>query len=185
MSPNVPSWGQLPTYAQCDLSSARYDRAWFDGQPDAIRLTVLNLYVKLRGMDNLWRYVTRRDTTPIGALEFSTRDVVTLRRELTNRPDFTVPQDSLVSWECREKRAACALHFKHFPHWDQAKVQAHIDKVGLGFGGKWSPPIIGPLVMGPAHLADYCKHGWQDVPAIRNSLLQQGWDRQPLLGVGA
>ena len=177
--------GKLHGEAQNRLSAAKYDHAWFDNQPDAIRQTVLNLYVKLSGMEDLWQYVMRRDTTSVGSLEFLTQNVGALKQELTNRWDFTVPEDSLVAWECREKRATGALHFKHFPGWLTGKVQAHIDKIGLGFGGKWSPPVIGPLVMGPAHLVDYCKHGWEDVFGIRNILLQQGWDRQALLGIDA
>ena len=135
-------------------------------------------------MDNLWKYVTRRDTTPVGCLEFITDNVVTLRKALTDRADFTLPGDSLVSWQCREKRASGALHFKHFSGWPQSKVQAHIDRVGLGFGGGWSPPVLGPIIMGPGHLADYCRHGWEDVFGIRKILLEQGWDQQPLSGAG-
>ena len=99
-------------------------------------------------------HVKTRDITaphiPEGCLEFLTPSVVTLRTDLKNRPEFTVPDDSLWPGNAGEKRSTFALHFKHFAGWtDQAKVQAHIDRVGLGFGGKWSPPIIGLLVTGP------------------------------------
>jgi hypothetical protein len=184
----APFWGQVPDYVRADLSAAAYDHKWFDDESDEIRQTVLNLYVKLSGMD-MWKHVMRRDITtptPKGCLEFLTRSVVTLKADLKNRPEFTVPDDSLVAWECREKRSSFALHFKHFGGWtNQAKVQAHIDRVGLGFGGKWSPPIIGPLVMGVPHLRDYCQHGWQEVFEIRDALLKQGWDPEGLSGISA
>ena len=188
MDEKVPHWGELPDYAQNELSAADYDGPWFDEQPDKIRLTVLNLYVKMRGMKrgniSLWSFVDERTTTPIGCVEFLVDGgVQALKRELASRGEFTQIVGTPESWECREKRATAALHFKHFKNWPVDKVQAHIDKIGLGFGGRWSPPVIGPLVMGVPHVVDYCHNGWEDVYAIRELLKQQGWDRQPLFGI--
>jgi len=194
MSRSVPTWKQVPIYAQKALSVRGFGNPWFDAQTDRLRLTVLNLYVKLSGMRDLWRFVKQRDSAPldpnnpnrgVGCLEFLTDDANVLKRELTHRADMTVPQDSTDQWEVREKRIHAALHFKHFTGWGITKVQAHIDKTGLGFGGAFSLPLIGPLVMAGPHLADYCRHGWEDVFAIRDLLLKQGWDRKPLLGVDA
>jgi hypothetical protein len=198
MSREVPYWKQLPDYARKQLAATAkrnsggpngsdwpYGEIWFDKETDVNRLTVLNLYVKLSGM-SLWQYVSEGlRTTGHGCLEFRSNDVLALKRELTNRRDFTEPEDSLVVWSCREKVSTGALHFKHFTPWPTDYVQAHIDKTGLGFGGKWSPLVLGPLVMGLPHLADDCRHGWKDVFGIRDILLRQGWDPLPLLGVGA
>src|SRR5262249_20369798 len=109
------------------------------------------------------------------------------KQELTSRWDFIMVVGSRDVWECREKRATGALHFKTgFRDWSVNKVQAHIDKIGLWFGGQRSPPLIGgAMVMGLPHLVDFCRHGWQDVFGIRDILLQQRWDRQPLLGINA
>ena len=43
---------QLPLLTQVELSSKGYDKSWFDTRSsnNSIRLTVLNLYVKLRGI---------------------------------------------------------------------------------------------------------------------------------------
>src|SRR5262249_56361578 len=67
---NVPYWGQLPVYAQRSLAGAGYEHEWFDETSADTRLTVLNLYVKLSGM-NLWNYVRDGDlwTTRDGRLE--------------------------------------------------------------------------------------------------------------------
>ena len=53
MSQKVPFWGQLPDYVRSDLSAASFGHKWFDDEGDEIRQTVLNLYVKLSGMD-MW-----------------------------------------------------------------------------------------------------------------------------------
>jgi hypothetical protein len=190
MNEKVPSWGELPYYAQSELSAADYDGVWFDAQPDPIRLTVLNLYVKLRGMKRgnttLWSFVDERTTTPLGCLEFLVYGgVEALKQELEDRGEFTRVVGTPASWECREKRSTCALHFKHFKNFPIDKVQAHIDRVGLGFGGRWSPPVIGVAALAAPHIEDYRRNGWQDVYGIRELLKQQGWDRQPLFGIGA
>ena len=179
MNQRVPYWKQLPESAQKDLSSRNYDETWFDKQEDSIRLTVLNLYVKLSGM-NLWRYVFRRDTTSHGCLEFFTNNVRLLKQDLTNRWNFRSPEDSMDEWDSAEKRVTGALHLKHFKGWLENKVQAHIDQAGNWLGDQafwWA----GQPVTGLRHLASY--DSYRDVFGIRNILLQQGWDRQPLLGV--
>jgi hypothetical protein len=184
MAQKVPFWGQLSADVQNKLTVASYGHDWFDTQSDGVRLTVLNLYVKLTGMDNLWRFVQKRDSTPVGCLEFLSSNVEALKQALGRRSDFTTPDSSATAWETREKRATYALHFKHFQGWPQGKVQAHIDKIGLYAGGK-DAPDISPVVMGIPHLIDYCRHGWADVFAIREGLLQQGWYKAALSGINA
>jgi hypothetical protein len=174
----VPHWQQLPGYVRTDLTARGYGREWFDKQEDAIRLTVLNLYVKLRGM-KLWQFVNRRASTSAGCLEFLTGDVKLLKKELTSRWNFRSPEDSMSEWDSAEKRATGALHFKHFSAWPVNKVQAHIDTAGNWLGSQlfwW----IGQPVTGLRHLASY--DSYKDVHQIRKILLEQGWDRAPLMG---
>ena len=186
MVQQVPLWGQLPDYAQEELSAAHYDNRTggfeFDTKPDHVRLTVLNLYVKLsprRAGPQLWDYVAQPSPlhqSLVGCLEFLTNDVDALKQELDDHPDFT--EDVFVNgWGYREKRDTCALHFKYFKGWPRHKVQAHIDLFGLG------PAYVGPVAMGLRHWIFY--HGYEEVFVIRALLLQQGWDPKPLLGVNA
>ena len=65
----VPQWAQLPDYVQSELAASGYDAPWFAQQAPALRLTVLNLYVKLKGL-GLWRFVTREQGSQPGALNF-------------------------------------------------------------------------------------------------------------------
>ncbi|NIM95754.1 MAG: DUF4157 domain-containing protein [Anaerolineales bacterium] len=173
----VPFWDQLPAYVQTDLSRPGYDQKWFDARTARTRLTVLNLYVKLKGM-KLWRYVLQESSTHNGCLEF-TADVNGLKRSLRSRWNFRDPEASSRKWDSAEKRATGALHFKHFTGWPTAKVQAHIDQKGLWLGSKWFW-WIGIPVTGLRHLAAY--DSYQDVYGIRDILLTQGWDPKPLLG---
>src|SRR5271157_3194497 len=126
MNKNVPYWYQLPDESRKLLSSRHYHKDWFNEQEDTIRLTVLDLFVKLRGMD-LWQYVLTKDSTELGRLHFLA-DVSKLKRELTTRWNFRSPEDSMKKWDSAEKRATGALNFKHFdaPDWPENKVQAHI-----------------------------------------------------------
>ena len=177
MDKKAPYWQQLPDYAQRYLSLSNYGQGCFDQQADSIRMTVLNLFVKLRGM-HLWQFVTLRSTTSISCLEVTASKIKTLKQELTNRWNFRTPEDSMKEWDSPEKRATGSLHFKHFNGWPNNKVQAHIDQAGLWLGHRelwWA----GIPVTGPRHLANY--DSYQDVFGIRDILLEQGWDRQPLL----
>ena len=49
----VPQWSELPDYAQHELTPCGYDATWFSEQSPILRLTALNLYVKLKGL-GLW-----------------------------------------------------------------------------------------------------------------------------------
>jgi hypothetical protein len=181
---SVPQWAQLPDYAQRELAVCGYDAAWFASQAQApiMRLTVLNLYVKLKGLD-LWRYVGKETDSQPGCLHVLLTAAEELKALLRERDDFTNPQDSPDSWDSREKRADGALHFKHFAGWPEAKVQAHIDPHGLLLHSPlwWLMPVI-PLGQMLAHAAD--PTGYTEVYAIRDLLLDQGWDKAPLTGTG-
>src|SRR6185503_13434899 len=49
-STDVPGWNDLPDYAQRDLEIRDCNEARFDSHDENGRLTILNLYVKLRGV---------------------------------------------------------------------------------------------------------------------------------------
>jgi hypothetical protein len=173
----VPFWNHLPNYAQNDLIHPGYGKNWFEKKSDEVRLTVLNLYVKLKGM-RLWNYVRKESSTHVGRLEFEA-DVQGLKQDLRARWNFRDPEASAEEWDSSEKRVTGVLHFKHFKGWPLSKVQAHIDQAGLWLGSKWFW-WAGTPVTGIRHLLGY--ESYQDVFGIRDILLQQGWDPRPLLG---
>lgn len=181
-SHEVPLWTELPDYAQRELAAGGWDAAWFTtnaGDP-TLRLTVLNLYVKLKGL-SLWQFVGTESESQRGCLHFLCKDVEALKAALRERDEFTDPQDSQTSWDSRERRAEGALHFKHFEGWPAAKVQAHIDPRGLFLHSPlwWVIPLV-PLAQMLAHVAD--PTGYREVYRICNLLLEQGWDPAPLTG---
>ncbi len=188
---DVPKWESLPDYARQDLwmvdknKEENSARIWFNKLAPAYRLTILNLYVKLKGM-GFWQFVeTLRmgPSTQVGCFEFDATDVHLLRRELTLRWNFRSPQDSLKAWDAMEKRYTAALHFKHFEGWGTRyvhRVQAHIDIAGVWVASEnffWA--TVG--FTGLRHL--YYYDSYKDVYAVREALLKQGWDRQVLLGI--
>lgn len=178
----VPLWSQLPDYAQTELAACGCDAAWFErhASDGAMRLTVLNLYVKLRGL-GLWSHVRSEAGSQAGCLHFLCADLGGLKAALRARGDFTNPGASLDEWESRERRAEGALHFKHFSGWPEAQVQAHIDPYGLLLQSElwWLVPVV-PLGQMIRHGAD--PTGYAEVHKIRALLLEQGWDPAPLLG---
>lgn len=178
----VPTWERVPEYAQKELELRGYDQTWFESNIDILRLTLLNLYVKLSGL-GLWKFVQTQDGHGPGILHFKT-DVTALKQELRDRPDFTSPEESPDQWSSRELRASNALHLKHFKGSPPDQVQAQIDQKGLLFRSKWwwLLPVVPLGQMLAPGLAYY---SYQEVVGIRDILLGQGWDPAPLLGVGA
>ena len=174
---SVPQWNQLPELARKELETKNYTKNWFSNKNDIMRLTVFNIYVKLRGL-NLWKYVTSESSSGHGTLEFTTNNLHELKKNLRERDDFSNPGKSFSKWSSREKRDRGSLHFKHFSGWPKKKVQAHIDKAGLH---GWIIPIIAPIIQLIKHWVDSARDGYQDVYGIRNILLGQGWWRQPLM----
>jgi hypothetical protein len=175
----VPQWYNLPKYAQDDLglSPRNFNQSWFEKSSPELRLTVLNLYVKLRGL-GLWKFVGGDSgSTGQGALEFTCSDIKGLKNTLRGREDFTSPEESEQEWSSREMRTLGQLHFKHFKD-AGTTVQAHIDQIGLIPKNKWERVLV-PII-GIAHLITY--ESYKDVFGIRDILLHQGWDRKPLVG---
>ncbi|PWB58134.1 MAG: hypothetical protein C3F18_03015 [Nitrosomonadales bacterium] len=177
----VPQWNQLPAYAQADLMSRYYDQEWFESHDDISRLTVLNMYVKLKGT-NLWRFVASESGTGPGTLDFVCTDITGLKNDLRNRDDFTSPEESPAEWSSREMSSRGSLHFKHFKGWPETKVQAHIDQYGLLLRSKWwwLLPIV-PLIQMAIHGLTY--ESYKDAFGVRDILLAQGWDPAPLKGI--
>jgi Domain of unknown function (DUF4157)/Transglycosylase SLT domain len=175
----VPQWQNLPKYAQDDLglSPRNYNQGWFEKNSPELRLTVLNLYVKLKGL-GLWRFVGGDSgSTSQGALEFTCSDIKGLKNTLRSRDDFTSPEGDEQEWSSREMRTSGQLHFKHFKD-AGTTVQVHIDQIGLIPKNKWERVLV--PVIGIAHLITY--ESYKDVYGIRDILLRQGWDRKPLIG---
>jgi hypothetical protein len=161
MSQDVPSWVQLPSDVQRDFSSTGFTQQWFEKQPETIRLTLLNLYVKM-SRKNLWRHVRSGRVVIPGTIEFQAKNVLQLKQELTDRQDFGSP-GHLKSWNSGEKTEEAMLHFKHDKAWtnDPTTVWAHIDPVG------WSADLVSIV----RHWANYS--GYKDPYRIRNVLLRQ------------
>ena len=166
MRGRVPQWNQLPNHAQNDLKNWKN---WFIGYQsnDELRLTALNIYVKLKYL-GLWKFVKGpAGNTNKGCLNFVVNNVRDFKDALRRRKDFTVPESSSQEWSSRENRVLGSLHFKHNQDWGHTPtvVQAHVDLFGL------SAPLF--------HWKT--KEKYQDVYGIRNMLLGQGLDRKSLL----
>jgi len=177
----VPEWYQLPELAQADLLAGGFKRFWDERDDPEVRLTVLNLYVKLKGMD-LWRFVDRDRGTAKGVLNFESPDVDGLKKTLTDREDFRNPERSDEKWSSREYRAVGQLHFKHHKNWPKGWVEAHIDPHGLYMASKWWW-IIPPVQLVEMLIHGLTKEQYTDVYGIRDILLRQGWWPEPLIGV--
>lgn len=149
------------------------------GSDEKLRLTVLNLYVKLSGM-GFWKFVGTPAGIKTGEFNFNCTDEPGLRDTLRKHDDFSDPGEKPGNWDSREQRSSGSLHFKRFGD----IVQAHIDQIGLLPKSKawWLMPVI-PLGHMIAHGATY--DSYQDVFGIRDILLGQGWDPAPLKGVQA
>ncbi len=194
----VPTWNQLPQHAHNDLRSVGCTQQWYEQlqsndprvQSDDLRLTVLNLYVKLRGM-NLWRFVLSPGSVSKGCFNVLVHDVLALRKTLTEMWNFRDP-DKIWScfdrnklagdWDSAEKRATASLHIKHFKGDPINQVQTHIDHYGPWAGNKYAWCLSVP-VTGLGHLATY--ESYSDPQGARKLLSAQGWDPQTLWGVSA
>lgn len=180
----APPWGTLPEHARSDLAAGGFGKAWFEGHTEMHRQTVLNLYVKLKGM-GFWHYVNGDVSTGDGRLEFMCQNVLQLKKELVARSDFVSPEPSLEDWASREMRTAGQLHFKHFPSAPYAAVQAHVDQAGLLFKNPKTMAVLAPgpsLVQAARHGVSYLCDDYRDVFEIRDRLLGQGWDPASLMG---
>jgi hypothetical protein len=174
----VPWWNQLPSDVQTKLGWCDLDEQRFNSLPDLKRQTVLNLFVKLSGLD-LWKYVGEFVNKPdVGNLDFVCFNVPGLMNALRAMGTFTDPgenQDTM--WDSREKRGRAPLHIKHFAGTET--IQAHIDRYGLYLNTHWYSTIPGFV----AHTADWFVDGYQEALDVRDILLKQGWYRDALIGI--
>ena len=175
--PDIPDFEELPPEVRTSLASRGYDAAWYGSAVDKLRLTLLNLYVKLMSL-SLWRFVAREVDSELGSLQFLCADLPGLLAAL-RRLRFTRPDPEADYWDAREKRLSGALHLKHFHGWPEAKLQAHIDRTGFTLRWWWwlLPPVA--LLVMLFHAAE--PRSYQDVVRIRRMLLEQGADSRILL----
>ena len=188
ISPPTPLWSELPKYAQTDLTAKGFQSSWFEkqGLPEGVRLSILNLYVKLRGIRICgmpgWFFIKKVQSCEVGYFMFWARSVEDFKESLTFENTFASP-GSADSWDSRELCPYASVHFKHDAK-DFAKlsngeniVSVHIDPRGLatapGVWGKVSP------LQGLDHLCNY--YGYEDAQRIRDILLNAGWDNAPLV----
>lgn len=182
--PCVPTWGTLPDTAKIELKPRGFDEKWFQDHPDKVRLSVLNLYVKLKAV-GLWHFVEHDAGSDSASLTFTASDDFRLKAALTARKDFGSPERKSDSWSSREYRSDAALHLKHFPGDPIDQVQAHIDGKGLlpiePVLARALPLVIRFIPQALSHL--YYYYSYQDPFFIRTLLLAQGGDRATLLGL--
>jgi hypothetical protein len=162
----VPQWNQLSNLAKKDLKNWKN---WFTKHQnnDDMRLTALNLYVKLKSV-GLWKFVSKpTGRTSKGALDIIVPNIGDLKDELRKKANFATPGASSTEWESGEERMLAALHFKHYKDWGHAPnvIQVHIDLFGHRAG------IV--------HLKTL--EGYKNIYRIRNLLLAQGLDNTSLL----
>jgi hypothetical protein len=194
----VPSWDDLPEYAQSALKKTGYDQLWV-GKVNLTPtedhfLTVLNMLVKLAGM-KLWNFVGEPIRYSVGSIEFRAATMDGLRAALAQRSDFSTPDANPDDWESREHRMSGSLHFKHHKKWhdDEEHVEAHMDQAGARCGGALGAACY--PVQGQLHVHEYMRgkikdrfpeydaHDYRNVRDLRQILLDQGWDPAPLVGV--
>jgi hypothetical protein len=177
----VPFWSDLADYVHRDLTSKGLGEQPFDDLSDEFRLSVLNLYVKLRGVtiggDPGWDHLQKIRRVDIGVIDFIPQALGALKAALKAERTFANPYGE--SWQSRELRLKDSLHFKHSTDWGEM-VSVHIDPVGLYTGPGAIRKIEAPFI-GPVHLV--CYYDFQNVEEIRGKLLSQGWDPGPLLGL--
>lgn len=183
---SVPLWDGLPPYAQKDLASRGCQKQLFDSLYPEFRLSVLNLYVKLHGTKILgrsgWDYVRNLTRSDVGIVDFNPRNLAFLKACLKREPTFADPGEPPPTeeddWDSRELRLKYSMHFKHKEAWGEM-VSVHIDPVGL-YSGPGAIRKVGAVIFGVPHLM--CYYHYKLVEDIRSGLLEQGWDRTPLLG---
>ncbi|MCI0714506.1 MAG: hypothetical protein L0154_30410 [Chloroflexi bacterium] len=181
----VPNWHELPPYAQADLSRHNCGHPYFKNflQNEFLRLTVLNLYVKLKAL-GLWKFVNMPKKVKQGEFEFECSDIGLLWSILDNKGDFSQPDNSPDAWDSREWRWEASIHFKHYKSFGHRlqDVAVHIDRYGIRPG----PPLVPDLMLlatTAMHVYDFVVDGYQEVLEIRSILRKQGFDPLPLFGL--
>jgi hypothetical protein len=161
------------TARSSELARAGYDAAWLAARPAALGRTVRNLHARMAPL-GLWEFVTEEWDTEPGELCFRCADVDGLKRRLAElgfaRGRVWIPG----RWERFERRPSLALHFKHFPGWEDHHVEAHLDPVGAATSPWWwlFPPV--PLLLLWRHARDAGGH--RDVDRIHALLAAEGFD---------
>jgi hypothetical protein len=179
----VPTWDTLPGPAKVALEPRGFKKEWFESSHDDVRMSVLNLYVKLKAL-GLWHFVERDAGSDSESLTFTCTDIHEFKRALRARGDFTSPEATSDSWESREYRTVGQIHFKHFEGWPENRVQSHIDGRGLlpskplFYGLAAGTAGLGLALQALAHRIE--RDSYKDPYAVRDILLQQKFDQATL-----
>lgn len=170
---------RLPAGARTDLAERGYDRAYFAAAPAPLRQTIKNVYAKMAAL-GLFRYVGQESESAIGCLQFRCPDLDGFRGALVQR-GFSRPQPQGGFWDCRERRARCSLHIKHFAGWPEDRVQAHIDVFGVWpKQARWW--LFPPLPAGLPLLHLLTPRSYLDQDRIARILIRQGLDPRIVSG---
>lgn len=189
-----PLWIELSSPVQSDLESRGFDEMWFNtieaGADEEVRLTVLNIYAKLRSMMIAgvpgWSFVGKKLWAGKGSFIFST-DERKLIRCLYHDDNFANPDvpedprppvrfDAPNEWDSRELCAWGSLHFRGKL---TQEVAVHIDPAGLAS----RPGVLGKLDPRAwrAHWDTWKYDRWAQVDYIRSILLKQGYAKDVLV----
>jgi hypothetical protein len=195
-----PVWNELPEYARKDLGTRGFDQGWFTdgkgGGNEEIRLTVLNIYAKLRKLTIAgirgWDFVGKVRWADVGAFIFEA-DEPKLRTCLTRERNFADPTrgpscsvahlapmmpvitDCRITWDSRELCSRASIHFrKETDH----EATVHIDPDGL-FAAPGLLAKVDPIQWA-RHWVVYKKDTWNHVGFIRGILLGQGYPAELL-----
>jgi hypothetical protein len=147
----VRNFAGLPNVAQNDLKFKGIKPADFDKMSPELRLSVLNLYVKLKSITIAgpagWMFIKKIVRIDVGIVDFEPTDFDALWCALTAEWNFVSPwAPAPLDWNSREKVPYFSLHFKHSEEWGK-RMTMHIDPVGL-----YSDTVIPDPSLLPAHL---------------------------------
>lgn len=130
----VRIWGQAPEPVRAGLARAGWDRAWANEATPEARLAAVLVFARLDAL-GLGVRVHRAHRAYAGGLEFEVDDLGALREGIARQSGrLTLPVRPVLGralWHAREQTEGVALHLKHFRGWPDARVQAHLDAVGL------------------------------------------------------
>jgi hypothetical protein len=191
----VPKWNDLPKYVQSDLDSIGVTKPIFDGESPnysvdrLVRLSILNLYVKLKGVTlsgiSVWDYIDEFKHAGVGVFDFTVSSMDEFKDALTREEAFANPGSKDDVWDSRELRYRLSLHFRHKTeyHYGPNGVASHIDPTGLFTGpGVWRKIAVGLELGIPAIIHGVCYSHFKHVDDIRDGLSKQGWDPATLFG---
>lgn len=164
----APEFMELPEKMMTDFYYRDF-AVWYKKADNDRRLTLINNYMKMKER-GLWDYVKgpaqSPEKTEVGRLEFFTHDIHGFKDNLSKRNDFSNPNHTWFTkprWNSREHTRDFSLEFKSFNGWEENRIQAHIDPIGLTLDQAFK------------HLRDFGGH--QDVNRISAGLKSKGFGK--------